>query len=71
MCLETPLREVRPDDIVLLCSDGLFKVLDVARVKAVLSNNLELADKVRFLQSRVEEQNAPDDTSVVLIQAGA
>lgn len=71
LSMETTLREVRPGDLVLLCSDGLFKVLGIDQVKAVLSNNLGLAEKVRFLQSKIEERDAPDDTSGVLIQAAS
>ena len=66
LSMETTLREVRPGD--LLCSDGLFKVLGIDQVKAVFANNLGLAEKARFHQSKVEERDAPDDTSGVLIQ---
>ena len=43
-------------------------MLGIDQVKAVFANNLGLAEKARFHQSKVEERDAPDDTSGVLIQ---
>jgi len=71
LCMDTSLREVLPGDIVLLCSDGLFKALAVDQVRAVLRNSRNLAEKAEFLCASVAKQDAPDDTSCILVQAVA
>jgi protein phosphatase len=61
------LREILPDDLFLICSDGLFKALEVKQVKVILSNNQTLPQKAEFLLKKALENGAEDNVSCILI----
>ncbi len=64
----TDLREIQPQDIFVICSDGLFKSLKPKQVKAILSSNQKLSDKPRFLLKKLLETGADDNVSCILVE---
>lgn len=61
------LREILPDDLFLICSDGLFKALPTKQIKLILMNNQTLNKKAEFLLKKVLENGAEDNVSCILI----
>jgi len=66
--LNTVLKEVRTNDIFLLCSDGLLKALKLKQIKAVLSNARPINVKNRFFLQKALEYGAEDNLSCILIK---
>ena len=65
------LREIRPDDLFMLCSDGVFKALKQKQIKAVLLSNQPLNAKARFLLNKILENGAEDNVSCIVIEVVA
>lgn len=61
------LRELRPGDRYLLCSDGLSPVVGTAAIGAVLAAAAGPGDAVRQLVALAEEAGGPDNVSVIVI----
>jgi serine/threonine protein phosphatase PrpC len=62
--------EVEPDDCFLLCSDGLTKVVDDDEIALILAQ-MEPTRAVHRLIRMTLERGAPDNVSVVAVQAAA
>lgn len=60
--------DFRPDDLVLLCSDGLSDMLTRAQMTAVLNKKNPLATKVEELIQLANQQGGKDNITVVLAQ---
>jgi protein phosphatase len=61
--------EVKKEDIILLCSDGLTNMVDDERICACLRNKgLTLEEKVKELVRQANEAGGKDNISVVLIE---
>jgi PPM family protein phosphatase len=61
------LRDLRPGDRYLLCSDGLSPVVSTAAIGAVLSAAADPSDAVRQLVALAEDAGGPDNVSVIII----
>jgi serine/threonine protein phosphatase PrpC len=57
---------VQKDDKILLCSDGLYNVLD----NTALAKNIELGNAHTLVKkaSKLENDNLPDDTTAVVVE---
>lgn len=65
-------QTTQPDDVYLLCSDGLNETLTDAEIAAVLAEPAaELAIVAQRLVDRANDRGGPDNISVILAQAGA
>ena len=65
-------QTTQPDDVYLLCSDGLNEVLTDAEIAAVLAEPAsELAIVAQRLVDRANDRGGPDNISVILARAGA
>jgi serine/threonine protein phosphatase PrpC len=67
---ETAAASVQPDDLYLLCSDGLTDVVTDEQITEILrrdGNDLDTA--ARLLIDRANEQGGPDNISVILVRA--
>ena len=53
-------------DVLLACSDGLFKSLSQAAVRLVLTNSSSVEDQVAFLLEKALEAGAPDNISLAV-----
>jgi serine/threonine protein phosphatase PrpC len=62
------LREIQPQDLFVLCSDGLLKALNPKQVKAILANNQQLKEKVQFLRKKVLDNQAEDNVSCIVVE---
>lgn len=58
---------LRKDDKVLLCSDGLYTVLENEKIEELLNLNLN-ANAIVKKASKIEKDNLPDDTTAVVIE---
>ena len=65
---ETSLRSIQTGDLILLCSDGLFKSLPTQHVKTILMNNMPICERMRFLLNKVLETGATDNVSSIVIE---
>lgn len=61
------LRELRPGDRYLICSDGLSPVVSTEAIGAALVAATDPADAVRRLVALTEESGAPDNVSVIVV----
>jgi serine/threonine protein phosphatase PrpC len=60
------LRDARPGDRYLLCSDGLYEVLPAATIARVLSEVAEPADGVAALIDLANEGGGPDNITCII-----
>ena len=63
--------QLKDGDVILLCSDGLYKTLSEEQMRAVVENhNIPWNLKARALTRKAEEEtiSKQDNTTVVLIK---
>ena len=63
------LREFRPGDRYLLCSDGLSPVVTDSAIREVLAAAVDAAEAVRQLVALAEDAGGPDNISVIVADA--
>lgn len=61
------LRELRPGDRYLLCSDGLSPIVPSVSIRGVLVAAADPGEAVRQLVALAEEAGGPDNVSVIVI----
>jgi protein phosphatase len=66
---ETGELEARADDLFLLCSDGLWGVVDDETLTAALTEGGPLEATARLLVDLALERGGPDNIAVVLVRA--
>jgi PPM family protein phosphatase len=66
--LEVHDHEALPDDLFLLCSDGLSDMLDDPQIEAVLTGGESLAAKASTLIERANKNGGKDNISVILMR---
>lgn len=66
--LEVHDHESLPDDLFLLCSDGLSDMLDDAQIETLLGNTAGLQTKIEQLIARANENGGKDNISVILMR---
>lgn len=66
--LEVHDHEALPDDIFLLCSDGLSDMLDDGQIEAVLAGGDPLAVKASTLIDHANKNGGKDNISVILMR---
>ncbi len=66
-------HELAPDDLLLLCSDGLYKVLTNPQISEMLSRPDSLESKAKALITQTNAGGGPDNVTVILchIQKGS
>ncbi len=57
---------LRPDDLLLLCSDGLYKVVDPEELVEILKQESSLRARADALIARGNENGGPDNITVIL-----
>lgn len=62
---------VQPNDIYLMCSDGLSDMLDNEAIRAILSGSEPLGGKASHLIAAANDAGGLDNISVLLAQPGA
>jgi protein phosphatase len=61
------VRELRPGDRYMICSDGLSPVLADEAIRGVLTSAADPSAAVRELVALAEEAGGPDNISVIVI----
>ena len=67
--LETHLHAVEPEDIYLMCSDGLSDMLTDAEIAAVLETQTSISDAGHALVTAANDAGGRDNIAVILIAA--
>jgi protein phosphatase len=62
----TPVLELRNDDQLLFCSDGVWGVLDDDALLDILTNSVDCETAVRVAIRRVLEGGAPDNAAIIV-----
>ena len=65
---ETTVADFGPNDILLLCSDGLHGVLEDEEIAAALATGESLKEKAEALIASTLDHGAPDNVTVLLVR---
>jgi protein phosphatase len=60
--------DIEPQDLLLLCSDGLYKVVSPEELVDILELEIPLAEKASHLITRGNENGGPDNITVILVE---
>jgi protein phosphatase len=60
--------DMEPQDVLLLCSDGLYKAVSPEELVGILELEIPLAEKASHLISRGNENGGPDNITVILVE---
>ncbi|MBQ6986383.1 MAG: serine/threonine-protein phosphatase [Oscillibacter sp.] len=66
--LETPWEEIRPGDVVLLCSDGLYDMCGDAEISEILRASGNAWDAVRRLTDAAKQNGGEDNITCLAIR---
>ena len=66
--LEVNTHDAAPDDIFLLCSDGLSDMLSEREMETILGSNVGLAMRAQNLVDLANEHGGKDNISVILMR---
>ncbi|MBX3472760.1 MAG: serine/threonine-protein phosphatase [Planctomycetes bacterium] len=67
---EVSRHELRPGDVLMLCTDGLTKHLDEKRLAQVLKGKTEARGKAEQLVAEAREKGGTDNITVIVAQVG-
>ncbi len=62
------LSHAKPGDVLLICTDGISKVLERAVIAAMLAEAEELGATARRFIERANDAGGPDNATVVLLR---
>lgn len=65
-----PPLDLEPGDLLLLCSDGLYDMLDEAQIGALLAEDRDYAQAVQALVDEANQRGGHDNIGVALIVVG-
>lgn len=68
--VDVAIHNVRTDDRVLICSDGLTNMVSEEKISAIIRQNTSLKDTAQALIDAANEQGGTDNITVVLIDLG-
>ncbi len=60
--------DLAPQDLLLLCSDGLHKVVPPKEIVDILELDIPLGEKANHLIARGNENGGPDNITVILVE---
>src|SRR5665213_2736856 len=63
--------QLRPEDVIMLSSDGLHGVIRTSDIESILVRDSALEDQCRALIAAAHEAGSPDNVTVVLLRAAA
>lgn len=66
LAVDTAINQLEADDLVLLCSDGLYGVIGEAEMEDVLTR-LPVQDAARAMIARCHQLGAPDNITLVAV----
>jgi protein phosphatase len=59
---------MEPEEKLLICSDGLWGVLEQRRMESILENHPDLDEAATMLVAAANEAGGPDNISVILVE---
>ena len=62
------LTNIRPGDVMMICTDGITKVIDRRVIAAMLAEAGELGATARRLIACANDAGGPDNATVVLLR---
>ena len=68
--VDATTADLQPDDILLLCSDGLYTEVDDTQIAAALDGASSLTDAAQALVDRANAAGGADNVTVVLARIG-
>lgn len=70
--VDVAVHKLEPGDTLLLCTDGLRRVLSEAEIQSVVEDeSLDVGESCRVLIERTLEGGAPDNVTVVVVRGDA
>jgi protein phosphatase len=60
--------DILPNDLFMICSDGLFKSLNIKLIKPILTSDKTVEEKILKLKENTLSLGSDDNVSVVLIE---
>jgi len=69
--LDVQVKEVIGNDNYLLCSDGLYNMVEDNRIKKILDEDISIKDKVDKLINEANDNGGFDNISVILLEVNA
>ncbi len=67
--LDVQIKEVKGKDNYLLCSDGLYNMVEDREIKKILDENIPVKEKVDKLINEANDNGGFDNVSVILLEA--
>jgi len=68
--LDVQIKEVKGNDNYLICSDGLYNMVEDVQIKKILDENISLKEKADKLINEANDNGGFDNVSVILLEAG-
>lgn len=66
--LDVQIKEITGNDNYLICSDGLYNMVDDDRIKRILDENISLKEKGDKLINEANDNGGFDNVSVILLE---
>ncbi|MGO8813536.1 MAG: PP2C family protein-serine/threonine phosphatase [Terriglobia bacterium] len=60
--------DIEAEDVLLLCSDGLYKVVSPEEIVKTVEMEIPLAQRANHLITRANENGGPDNITVILVE---
>ncbi len=62
--------DLEPEDLILICCDGLYKVVSEADIVATMESEIGLQERAQQLVNRANDNGGPDNITVILAEIG-
>ncbi len=62
--------DLEPEDLILVCCDGLYKVVPEADIVAIMEAEIGLQERAQQLVNRANDNGGPDNITVILAEIG-
>jgi protein phosphatase len=67
--LDVQIKEVKGNDNYLICSDGLYNMVEENKIKKILDEDISIKEKVDKLINEANDNGGFDNVSVILLEA--
>lgn len=66
--LDVQIKEIKGNDNYLICSDGLYNMVEDNKIKKILDENITIEEKVGKLINEANDNGGFDNVSVILLE---
>jgi len=67
--LDVQVKEIKGNDNYLICSDGLYNMVEDNKIKKILDENISVKEKADRLINEANDNGGFDNVSVILLEA--